>query len=560
VLIVFVALVALALALLQIWSSLFAFLVGASNAGSVDPRTALVSWHAYGEVPHVHRALLSSAQLALGVTLGVPLFIVLLPELLEWGHRLALLGTPPVYGETHWARLAEIRRAGLLAGTGIVLGRAGGRLLCFEGRERGKNVMIAAAPGSGKTAGIMLPNCLNWPQSLVALDIKGDCARRTADFRRGLGQEVHVLEFSARAGAGAQYNPFAYVSCDPERRSGDVEKIARYLCPDTPTGDPFWTTSARELFRALALYLYDIGEPVTLGAIRDLLEAGDGLRVFAHDVLRDIRAGILSNISPRVARDFATVCARSDNTHSGIVDQLMVALAPLSDPLVRRTTSQNSFDLRALRSRPMTVYVVAARPDLPALRPLVNLFFQQLVDQNTRVEFGADPRHCSEVLLAMDEFAQAGRLDAILHGITYFRSFGLRLLAIVQSPAQLKEVYSFDAAQSFEQAFDCRVYFTPAASDLETAETVSRLLGTNTLDCAPGTASGPFSSPGRAGRAARSRGSGRAGLRARALLLPQEVLRLRLDREIVLLGGVAPVLAEKIRVWRDRRFRGRLRD
>jgi type IV secretion system protein VirD4 len=454
-----------------------------------------------------------------------------------------------LHGEARWARAREIRGAGLLGMAGIVLGKKQGRTLFFDGQGRGKNVLIAAPPGSGKTAGIMLPNCLSWPQSLVALDIKGECCALTAAYRESLGQKVVRLNFSARDGRTDQYNPFAYVSEDPDLRVGDIEKIARYLCPDPARGDAFWAMSAREMFRALALYLFDAGKPVTLGAIRDLLETEEGLRRFAKEVLRDRKAEGEKVITARVARDFAIMANRSDATHSGIVDQLMTALAPFANPLLRRATAENSFDLRDLRKDPVSIYLIVARPDLPALRPLLNLFVQQLVDLNTLVEFGKDPEHKSEVLLAMDEFAQVGRLDAIFEGITYFRSFGLRLLAIVQSPAQLKEIYSFEAAEAFEQSFDCRVYFTPAASDIGTAETVSRLLGTNTV-----------SGRSRSIRLGSSRSSSSVtqSEKGRPLLLPQEVLRLPLEKEIVLIGGVAPILADKIRVWKESVFAQRM--
>jgi type IV secretion system protein VirD4 len=125
----------------------------------------------------------------------------------------------------------------------------------------------------------------------------------------------------------------------------------------------------------------------------------------------------------------------------------------------------------------------------------------------------------------------------------------LRLLAIVQSPAQLKEIYSFEAAEAFEQSFDCRVYFTPAASDIGTAETVSRLLGTNTV-----------SGRSRSIRLGSSRSSSSVtqSEKGRPLLLPQEVLRLPLEKEIVLIGGVAPILADKIRVWKESVFAQRM--
>jgi type IV secretion system protein VirD4 len=249
-----------------------------------------------------------------------------------------------------------------------------------------------------------------------------------------------------------------------------------------------------------------------------------------------------------VVRDFATIAHRSENTHSGIKDQLMTALAPLANPLVRFATAANSFDVRELRSESMSIYLVVARPDVPALRPLLNLFVQQLVDLNTTVELRQDPSHRHEVLLAMDEFAQVGRLDAIFHGITFFRSFGLRLLAIMQSPSQLREIYSQDGAATFERSFDCSVYFTPASRDLETAENLSRLLGNDTVKGKSKSVRVGLFSDGASQTESDQR---------RALLLPQEVARLPLDKEVVLVSGSRPIYAEKIRIWEEPIFTAR---
>ena len=139
-----------------------------------------------------------------------------------------------LHGEARWARRGQIRAAGLMGTDGIVVGKLGGRFLMFNGNEQGKNVLVAAAPGSGKTQGLMIPNCLNWPGSLVALDIKGECYERTAGFRASMGQAVYKLDFLSREYRTHQFNPLAYVSEDKNFRVGDIEKIAHYLLPNPP--------------------------------------------------------------------------------------------------------------------------------------------------------------------------------------------------------------------------------------------------------------------------------------------------------------------------------------
>jgi type IV secretion system protein VirD4 len=182
-------------------------------------------------------------------------------------------------------------------------------------------------------------------------------------------------------------------------RVADVEKISRYLCPDPPPpADDFWAKGARGMFTTLAFYFYDLGQEPTLGNILRLAETPEGLQPFAKQVVKDAQAGKLK-LSDATLRGFAKIAQRPEKTHGGMLDQLTNALAPLRNPIVNFATSANSFDLRKLREQPMSIYLTVLRPDLPALAPLISLFFQQLVDLTMTVEFGHDPAHRHEVLL-----------------------------------------------------------------------------------------------------------------------------------------------------------------
>ena len=518
-------------AALQVAGLIFAGTTGAIKPQDVTPLTFYQYWYWYRAHPAFQNYLYGSG--AAGVmALLMPVAIVLAP-----GRRQKL------HGEARWARRSHVRTAGLMGTDGIIVGKLGGRFLMFNGNEQGKNVIVAAAPGSGKTQGLMIPNCLNWPGSLVALDIKGECYERTAGFRASMGQAVYKIEFLSREYRTHQYNPFAYVSEDKNFRVGDIEKIANYLLPNPPGsgGDPFWATSARDMFRAIALFLFETTGTCTLGGILDIADTPEELQKFARRIVREATAGTIT-VDPQTIRDFSTIANRPDKTHGGIKDNLTGALAPLKNPLVRYATDANTFDMRALRTQRMSIYMTVAKPDLPPLRPIINLFFQQLVDLTSMVEYGRDPSHKHEVLLGMDEFAQLGRLDSVFEGVTYFRSFGIRLLAILQSPSQLRTNYSIEGAKTFEQSFDCSVFYTPSARDIETAELISKLLGNNTVKGKSESKRKGFET---------KFDSTSISDQKRALMLPQEVMRMSLKKELIFVSGIAPIFANKVRAWEE---------
>lgn len=522
--------VALVVAAMQFSGMIFCAMTKAQHLQDVTPYTIYQYWYWYGNHP-IWKSYLYTSAGASGLALLTPVGIALAP-----GRR------PKLHGDARWAKASEIRSAGLLGDAGIIVGKRGSRFLVFNGTEQGKNVIVAAPPGSGKTQGLMIPNCLHWPGSLVQLDVKGDCHKRTAGYRRKMGQKVYRLNFLARDYRTHQYNPFAYVSTDRNFRIGDIEKIARYLCPDPPPpGDSFWASNAREMFRGIALYLLDTNQPCTLGTITDVMDTPEELQEFAKRIVKEVQEGKLK-LTPEALRDMAKIARRPERTHGGVKDQLGAALAPLKNPLVRFATSDNSFDLRNLRSEPTSIYLTVARPDIPSLRPIINLFFQQLTDLNMLVEFGHDPSHRCEVLLGMDEFAQLGRLDAIFEGVTYFRSFGLRLLCLLQSPAQPRAIYTEAGAETFEQAFDCSVFFTPAARDIKTADLVCRLLGDQTVKAMSESKRKSFDN---------KNDSTNTSDQKRALMLPQEVLRMPMKKQIVVISGLWPIYADKIKAWKE---------
>ena len=123
---------------------------------------------------------------------------------------------------------------------------------------------ICALPGSssccsprlrapGKGVGIVIPNLLSYPDSVVVLDIKRENYALTAGFRRAHGQEVYLFDPFAEDGRTHRYNPLSAIS-DGLFRVGDILAIGYALYP--PGGhDDFWKDQARNLFLGIVLLL-----------------------------------------------------------------------------------------------------------------------------------------------------------------------------------------------------------------------------------------------------------------------------------------------------------------
>src|SRR6202040_2926462 len=160
------------------------------------------------------------------------------------GIALVIPKRQSLHGDAEFASRSEIARAGLLGHEGLILGKVGSRLLMLPGQQ---SVILAAPPRSGKDVGVVVPNGLHWPGSLVQVDIKRENWSIAAGFRASRGQACFRFEPLAANGDTARWNCLSYVSEFPDRRINDIQRIADILYAESPGADPFWVARARSL-------------------------------------------------------------------------------------------------------------------------------------------------------------------------------------------------------------------------------------------------------------------------------------------------------------------------
>lgn len=162
-------------------------------------------------------------------------------------------------------------------------------------------------------------------------------------------------------------------------------RIAGMLFPaEGARSDPFWSESARTGFIGVGAYVAEtLGLPFSLGQVfRELTQGSPKLR--SPTLIAD-RARAGRPLSAGCVSALGDFCAASDNTFASIRQTITSRMGLWLDPLVDAATSASDFDLRSLRTRKTTIYLAASPDNLQRVAPLYNLFFQQLVDLNTRV-------------------------------------------------------------------------------------------------------------------------------------------------------------------------------
>ena len=506
-------------------------LAGLKRLSSDIELSAVPAWFWYYRAdPSVQRWFGIGALASLGISLTV-------------GAGIIRSKRPPLHGAARWATSGELRRHGLRADQGIILGRKDGRLLTFGGEE---HAIVYAPTRSGKGVGIVIPNLLAWPDSVVVLDVKRENWDASAGFRAGHGQAVILFDPLDPEGRTARYNPLGHIDrADQVEVLDELQKLAVMLFPAPPNTDPFWAEAARTGFIGVGAYLAETaGASFSLGAIYAQLTEGDPrVRLPAAIAARSKTGDPLSYGCVNALSDF---CSASDNTFASIKQTITSRMNLWINPRVCAATNASDFDLRDLRSRRMSLYLGVSPDNLARVAPLYNLLLQQLVDMNTRERVNKST-HPLQVLVVLDEFARLGHAAVIAHGFSYVAGYGLRLLPVIQSPAQLRAEYGPDLAE--EIMANCGVEVTFAPKELKVAQDLSERLGFWTY-------------AGKSKSRPTLLSTGRRSLtesdQRRALLMPQELIQLPPDRLIVIRAGLPSVLGRKIVYWRERAFARRV--
>ena len=535
----FLAFVLLTVAFVWLSGAALFLLFKTNPWGKANFSTWITYWEASQGNPVMIKKLKSALLLAGLVVYGIPLLILL-----------AGLRKPrKLHGDARFANAAEMRASGLLAQikqtpSVILVGKHKGKYLSFSGQQF---AMVAAPTRSGKGVGIVVPNLLHWTGSVVVLDIKQENFDITAGFRTALGQKVYLFNPFANDRRSHRYNPLGYVR-DDQNRIGDLQSIAKVFYP-AEGKDTFFDEQAANLFLGLGLYLCETPErPRTLGELLRV-SSGDGSPI--RDYLLGLitkRAALGTPLSKPCVEALHRFCAASDNTLASILASFNAPLAMWANPLVEASTATNDFDLRRVRCEKMSIYVGITPDHLHEAGRLLNLFFSQLVSLNTMEMPSKNPALRYSCLLLLDEFTAIGKVAILAKAVSYMAGYNLRLLPIIQSQSQLLSVYGPEDARTFVTNHALQVLFAPR--EQKDAEEYSEMLGYQT-----------FEAKSRSRQHGGKSGGGRStsiSEQRRALLLPQEIRELGLDKEIISLENCKPILCEKIRYYDDRHFMSRL--
>lgn len=207
---------------------------------------------------------------------------------------------------------------------------------------------------------------------------------------------------------------------------------------------------------------------------------------------------------------------------SGVLSTAKTALALYSDPLVARNTSASDFTINDLVNyhRPISLYLVVPPSDKIRVRRLIRLMFTMVVNRLTErmaFEGAQQKRNKHRLLFLIDEFPSLNRMVIFADALSYMAGYGLKAYLIAQDIRQVVDAYG----QNESIVSNCHVRIAYAPNQVETAELLSKMTGTATVQKASFNFSGSRFSP------IMSHVNGSVDHVERPLMTPDEVMRLR---------------------------------
>lgn len=419
---------------------------------------------------------------------------------------------------------------------GIILGKMGHKAVCLPEKTRmNRNVAVYGASGSMKSRAYVrnaVFQCVARGESLILTDPKSELYEDMAVYLETQGYTVKVFNLVSPENSDS-WNCLCEIN--------GQETMAQIFCDviiqntGTGKGDHFWDNAELNLLKALVLYVEQgfPDESKNIGQVYKLLTLSSEKELNAlFDLLP---------VSHPAKVPYCIYKQSSETVRSGVIIGLGSRLQIFQNKVIRQITAHDEIDL-TLPGREKCAYFCIVSDQDHSFDFLSSLFlsfiFIKLVRYaDTHGESGALP---VPVHILADELgAASGTILDLPTKISVIRSRAISISCIFQNLPQMQNRYPFNAWQEILGNCDSTVFL--GCTDPITAQFISERTGIASVNVASEAKqlnSWRVSDYTPEYRKTESIGK-------RAVLTPDEVLRLPLDEELIILRGQKVLKAQK---------------
>ena len=443
------------------------------------------------------------------------------------------------YGTSGFMTDAEMREVLELSDPkktdGTILGKLRGKAVCLPLKSRmNRNIAVFGASGTMKSRAFarnMIFQTVKRGESLVVTDPKSELYEDMAQYLEDNGYLVKVFNL-----VSPEHSDSWNFLAETEGEEIMAQTLVDVIIKNTGSlkGDPFWDNSEANLLKALVLYVMREypEENRNMGEVYKLLtvssEAGLNKLFSILPIAHPAKAPY--NIFKQAA----------ESVRGGIIIGLGSRLQVFQNSLICQMTGSDDIDLE-LPGRQKCAYFCITSDQDSTFDFLSSLFFSFLFIKLVRY---AD-KHCVggkltvPVTFVCDEFPNIGTIPDFCKKISTVRSRGLNISIIFQNLAQLQNRYPQNQWQEILGNCDTQLFL--GCTDELTATFISNRTGDVTIGVSS---------------KAKQLGTWRisdytpeyrktTSIGKRKLLTPDEVLRLPLEKALVILRGQKVLKVDK---------------
>ena len=359
-------------------------------------------------------------------------------------------------------------------GRGLSLGYRGSRLLRAEDRHA---LVVFGPTQSGKSAGIAIPNILEWAGPAIVVSIKPDLLDATLAARAQRGEVLVFDPFGQWNRPSHTWSPLAAASS----WNGALQTAQRMASAgetDTSTvkGGSFWSQAAEQRLAPLLYAAARTGRGMGEVVRWVYGQGGAELDRLVHDLVEDSRDP-LERADAQQAHDAHLAFSQlAGETRGSIEGTAQILLSAYRSPTVVRSADGTDITGRRLLDGQNTVYLISDSRRSKLLRPILIALLTELLDDAYQTANGSPGRRLpNPLLVCLDELGNAVPLPNLAEIASTAASHNIQLISIFHDIAQARGRYR-DQALTAINNHRAKLLLSGVA-DIETLRYFSELVG-----------------------------------------------------------------------------------
>lgn len=481
-------------------------------------------------------------------------------------------------GTARWSSTRELKKLGLITKEpdGVILGQSKDAKGVITGSDSFRitrfgslisdnsayHAIVVGATGSGKGVGVIMPTLLTWKESVMIIDPKGESYGYTAGYRSTFSEVFYFDPTMTAEEARERHIKPCHINLLDfiPRTSEAVAEIGNMCLAIHPnqSKEPYWDKTPRMMLEMLIGHVLLKGKKKSIPEAASIIMTTEKYETIFENILNAYEEEPVPESDPlsAVAQMVQSNAAHFFNMASGQNDEQLLThistvkgdLGIYSNPASAEILSYSDFSIDDIMDgeKPISIYMCIPVKQIDRIMPMFKLIYSLIL----KSFLGRDQNHRHKLLMLLDEFSQFKKFETIAEQIPFVRSYGIKIMAFIQSISQLDEYYGQDGAKALMDNFQLKVYLR--ATSPETTGYFERQLGKETLLMKKTSFSHNRKSQGVESYSESTSEQGRS------LLTSDEILNLPLYKMIIFRPGMYPYLGKKIQYYADNRFSKKL--